>query len=150
MHVEAIQQLYYLNMSHQTSKKCYNRPLLPESLIFFDLSGTQGCLPLHSCFLLIEFVNFSNTGLQVFFDIDDVCQGVYKVAIRHLDLQNNELQCINSRIFTEYDWSALNVLKLSNNQLGFGKVACSDVKVTHFLHFLKPLWNLTEVYLDKN
>ena len=150
MHVEATQQLYYLNMSHQTSKKCYSRPLLPESLIFFDLSGTQGCLPLHSCFLLIEFVNFSNTGLQVFFDFDDVCQGVYKVAIRHLDLQNNELQCINSRIFTKYDWSALNVLKLSNNQLGFGKVACSGVEVVHFLDFLKPLWNLTELYLDKN
>ena len=139
MYVEAIQQLYYLNMSHQTSKKCYSHQLLPESLIFFDLSGTQGCLPWYSCFLLIEFVDFSNTGLEVFFNFDDVCQSVYNVAIRHLDLQNNEFQCINSRIFTEYDWSALSVLKLSNNQLGFGKIACSGVKVAHFLDFLKPL-----------
>ena len=152
IYVSELEQLYYLNISQQTSKKCYNVPSLPESLISLDLSGTQGFLStIQSCFFLIEFVNLSHTGLQASFDFESACGTVYKVDTRHLDLEDNELQCINSRVFTQHDWSALNVLKLSNNLLGFGdSVDCNDMKDTHFLDFLKPLWNLTELYLDKN
>ena len=71
-----------------------------------------------------------------------------KVAIRHLNLQDNNIECINSSVFNQYDWSALNVLDLSNNKLGFS--ACPDTNPSHFMDFLMPLWNLTDLYIDGN
>ena len=150
LYMSEMPQLYYLNISHQTSKKCYDYPSLPKSLIFFDLSGTRQCFAPNNCFFLIEFVNLQNTGLNIFYDYAKECS-INKSAVTYLDMRDNDIPCIHLSVFIEYDWSALNVLKLSNNQLGSGEgVACSDITPPHFMDFLKPLWNPTELYLDEN
>ena len=149
--ISQMQQLYHLDISHQISIKCFFLTVFPDSLNSVDLSGTQICNScLNNCFLHLEFVDLSNTGLELLFDESfDLCSNVTDtVAIRHLDLQDNVIQCVNSTIFTRYDWSALNVFKLSDNKLGSDP--CGDFQTTHFMDFLKPLWNLTDLYLDGN
>ena len=75
----------------------------------------------------------------------------HKVNISYLDLQDNDIQCINPSYFSFWDWSALNVLKLSNNRLGSGDHdACRNTDTSHTMDFLNTLWNLTQLYLDRN
>ena len=127
---------------------------MPDSLMFVDFSGTRRCYSLNNCFYHLEFVNLRNNGLNNFFENHHyTCMNTTdKVAIRHLDMRDNDIQCIHSTVFTQLDWSALNVLKLSNNDLGFGdsEECGTDIQPEHTMDFLKPLWNLTELYLDKN
>ena len=52
-------------------------------------------------------------------------------------------------MFNQYDWSALNILDLSNNRLGLDG-SCAVTNTSHFMDFLRPLWNLTDLYLDGN
>ena len=146
-----MQQLYHLDVSHQTSMQCFFLTAFPDSLNSVDLSETQICnLRLNNCFLHLEFVNMCDTGLKwLYDDYFDLCSNVTdRVAIRHFDVRENVVQCVNSTLFTRYDWSALNVFKLSNNKLGSDP--CSDIQTPHFMDFLKPLWNLTDLYLDGN
>ena len=159
-----MQQLMYLNISRQTSKRCFSEyTILPDSLMFVDFSETARCSSLSICLFHVEFVNLRNTNTKLTKFFSDVklfknkdffapCSSITrkKVAIKHLDLQDNDIKCINSTIFTQHDWSALNVLKLSNNKLGSDDSACADTNVTQFMDFLKPLWNLTDLYLDEN
>ena len=202
--ISQMEQLYYLDISHQTSTDCLSSHIiLPDSLIFVDFSGTQLCSQLSICLFHVEFVNLRNTGLTEFFNalnlshwkdaaavakpqnmtvIKDLIQKLdfgsvlisllgylikdnlskmkdyyvdlgcaittEKVVIRCLNLQDNNIECINSSVFNQYDWSALNVLDLSNNKLGFS--ARPDTNPSHFMDFLMPLWNLTDLYFDGN
>ena len=162
LYMPKMQQLMYLNISHQTLKRCFPPyTILPDSLMSVDFSGTPRCSPLSICLFHIEFVNLRNTRLTKFFDDVNLSQAKEfftrcinitgrKVAIKHLDLQDNDLQCVHPTIFTKYDWSALNILKLSNNRLGFDDSACVDTNTSHSMDFLRPLRNLTELYLDGN
>ena len=146
-----MQQLHHVDISNEITRQCFFLSPFPDSLNSIDLSGTQLCNScLNNCFLHREYVNLCNTGLiWIYNDNFDLCSNVTdRVATRHLDVQDNDIQCINSTIFNRFDWSALNVFKLSNNKLG--SETCGDIEPTHFMDFLKPLWNLTDLYLDRN
>ena len=148
--VSEMQQLHHVDISNEITQ-CFFLSPFPDSLNSIDLSGTQLCNSgLNNCFLHLEYVNLCSTGLTGLYDNDfDLCSNVTdRVAIRHLEVQDNDIKCINSTIFTRFDWSALNVFKLSNNKLG--SETCGDIEPPHFMDFLKPLWNLTDLYLDKN
>ena len=83
------------------------------------------------------------------FIVESKCENITpKVPFRHLNLQDNDIECVYSSLFNQYDWSALNILNLSNNRLGFG--TCADASTSHFMDFLRPLPNLTDLYLDGN
>ena len=67
-----------------------------------------------------------------------------------LNLDGNDLQCINKHFFNDCDWRNLNILKLRNNELGYGKQLCGNQTSSGRFDFLQPLRNLTHLYLDGN
>ena len=122
--ISFLHQLYYLDISDQTlDKKCLTlsselgMKYFPDSLTFTDLSGTPLCYSPITCVFQAKLVNLRNTGLRILTGREVLCQRSHEVAISHLDLQENHLQCVNSTFFAKYDWSALNVLRLSSNRL---------------------------------
>ena len=124
---------------------------VPNSLISIDFSGTKTCFLTITYLLHLKFVNLRNTDLaKVLTGQWLVCQ-TNEVTISHLDLQDNNIQYIKPTFFNSCDWSALNVLKLSNNRLDLGESnTCGYIQPAHFMDFLKPLWNLTDLYLSRN
>ena len=156
--ISFLHQLYYLDISDQTlDKKCLTlsselgMKYFPDSLTFIDLSGTPLCYSPITCVFQAKLVNLRNTGLRILTGREVLCQRSHEVAISHLDLQENHLQCVNSTFFAKYDWSALNILKLSSNRLASDdNDICGNNQSTHHMDFLKLLWNLTDFYLDRN
>ena len=160
-----LSNLYYLDISRQTPiEQCttlfwYGWKLdartLYGNLTFLDLSGMILCykekdFPI-SCYSHVKYVNLRNTGLTVLAGPDDGCQKNRKLAINYIDMEDDNLECVNMTFLAQYDWSALNVIKLSNNRLGFSDSdACKDIQTAQVMDFLQPFWNLTELYLDKN
>ena len=157
-------QLYYLDISGQTPvQQCTilefatnsdMRSLL-SNLTFVDLSGMTLCYKelvfTISCYSNVKYVNLRNTGMTVLEGPDDACQTNYKVDFNYIDMQDNDLQCVDLTFLAQYDWSALNVIKLSNNRLGFADSdTCEGIQADHVMDFLSPFWNLTELYLDHN
>ena len=144
-----VPQLYHLNISDQRlSVECLSgMKYFPGSLTSIDFSGTPLCYPPITCVLQAKFVNLRNTELRFLIGKDALCQRSHKVAkISHLGLQENRLQSVNSTLFTQYDWSALNVLRLSDNILALdGNGIWDNIQTT-----LKNLWNLTDLYLHGN
>ena len=152
-------RLHYLDISNQmlSPNICMQPPAgvgkkyLPSSLISINFSGTTVCISTITNLLQLKSVNLRNTGLTILTGQQLECQTSDEVIISHLNLQDNNIQCIKPTFFTSCDWSALNVLKLSNNRLDLGgSDTCGNIQPAHFMDFLKPLWNLTDLYLNRN
>ena len=156
VNVPEMQQLRYLDISGQilgghVGIHIPNTIYFLNSLIFLYLEGTI-VESISSCLFHLEFVNLRSTELTGFFDLKGHCKN-NTVAIKHLNMEDNNIECVDSSdwVFTRYDWSALNFLKLSNNRLGSDtSIKCQDIQPLDFMDFLKPFWNLTHLYLDKN
>ena len=73
-----------------------------------------------------------------------------KPSFKYVDLSNNIIKCVNSSYFGHCDWSSLNVLNLSGNRLREVYENECNWKMTYFLSFLEPLWNLTKFDLSGN
>ena len=157
---QAMQQLHYFNISHQTTKdsSCTDIEDFPlDSLIYLDFEGTKLCTSDPWSFMCLfstkEFVNLRDTGMNQFFSDEYFYCHSHIVAIKHLDLRDNNIECIDSSnpILTQYNWSALNVLKLSNNRLrSDDSEDCWNIQRLRYMDFLKSFWNLTDLYLDQN
>ena len=156
--VQKMQQLHYLDLSQLKNEGSTLNPFdntiyFLNSLIFLNLEYTPFYTSfLDSCLLHLEFVNVRSTGLNRFFYYCSEWNST-TVAIKHLDMRDNYIECVDSSqvVLTGYDWSTLNVLKLSNNRLGSDtSEECRDIEPLHFMDFLKPFWNLTHLYLDTN
>ena len=157
--IPILHQLYYLDISDQTlSVNCLSpasglgMKFFPDSLAFIDFSGTPLCYTPITCVFQAKYVNLRKTGLRILTGQEVLCQRRHnKVAISYLDLQENHLQCVNLTFMAQYDWSTLNVLKLSKNKLASDdNDVCGNIQPAHHMDFLKPFWNLTDLYLDGN
>ena len=160
-YLQYMHRLHCLDLSNRklSSGRCVGPMdvILPKSLISIDYSGTPICVSIffnNPEILHPKCLNLRNTGLTVLTGqqlASSHCQTNYSVTISNLDLQDNNIQCIKPTFFTHCDWSALNVLKLSNNRLDLGgSDTCGNIQPAHFMDFLQPLWNLTDLYLNSN
>ena len=123
--------LHWLDFSHNKLKQFTIWDKVPH-LQHLDISGKQyGCLSISYLKwpYSLTFVDFSGARLcQIPLPCQDGHYVIKMVPERHchgnqtdiksLGLQDTSLQCISSTFFSQYDWSILNILKLSNNQLG--------------------------------
>ena len=152
--IPILHQLYYLDISDQTpveqctilgfATKSDMRSLL-SNLTFVDVSGMKLCYYNKelsfsiSCYSQFKYVNLRNTGMTVLAGPDDIRQIRRKVDFNYIDMQDNDLQCVNSTFLTQYDWSALNVIKLSNNRLGFADSdTCQGIQAAPCYGFSEP------------
>ena len=156
--IPVLHQLRYLDISDQSlSVNCLfpssgsGMKFFPESLAFINFSGIPLCYTPITCVFQAKYVNLRNTGLRLLTGQEVFCQRSHKVAISYLDLEENHLRCVNLTFLAQYDWSTINVLKLSGNRLASDDNGiCGSVQPAHHMDFLKPFWNLSDLYLDKN
>ena len=112
-----LHQLYYLDMSSQTPiEQCTILEFGTDSdtrsqfgnLTFVDLSGVTLCYEelgfTISCYSHVKYVNLRHSRLTALTGPDDICKTSYKVDFSYIDLQDNDLQCVNSTFLAQYDW----------------------------------------------
>ena len=154
--VEKMLKLRYLNVNNQTPDICMeigngtSGRRFPDNLDFIDLSDTLLCNIPTLGDIPFKVVNLSHSNFPIVpWVLAEKCVNDPKLPIISLDLQDAGL-CSGQEFFAFCDWSALNVINLSNNELGLNGEFCSDAENSHIMGFLKPFWNLTELYLDSN
>ena len=126
----------------------------PEKLTHLDLSYSGFQLPaIPSVAMMnnnsLQFVYLSSNSIRVM-PKPFYCPFNNRPLIKLVDLSNNIIRCFNSSYFKHCDWSHLNVLNLRGNKLKKVYENECNWKMTYFLAFLQPLWNLTKLDLSGN
>ena len=111
------QHLKYVDLSYQefrpsskmlTVGLSTNVTWLPKNLVYLDLAHTQLDWSWYNCIDLnennsLQFVNLTNTGLTHLRQPVRCKKGI-QLNVRMLNLDGNDLQCINKHFFSDCDW----------------------------------------------